>query len=331
MTAVITAVFAVFSFPRFSGVARHRNAIAALLVLIVAVDAVKLSKHYIKEMPRSYIAANPLTDFLKANLGDQRVALLSQDGINNIWITYLLPYNGIPTFNFTDMPRMSNDYKTLLSAGQRDPLGMWRFSAVKYLLAPAAAEQQLANAGCRKVFTYGLNGAGAGGFKVVAHPSGSLAVYELNGALPRYALFAGSVKGTGEQAVAGMSNHSRVVLPEDSTLPVLDGAGLTGSVEVLSARAGKARLRVKSDAPVILRSADRYDRDWKAKIDGKTTAVERVDLLCQGVSVPAGDHEVVLRYAPSRLYFNLQLLACAVMVAALVGVWRQRKAGDAAD
>jgi hypothetical protein len=331
MTAMLTAVFAVFSFRRFAAVTRYRNAIAALLVLIVAADAIKLSKHYIKEMPRSYIQANALTDFAAKNLGDQRVALLSQEGINNIWITYLMPYNRIPAFNFTDMPRMSSDYKTLLAAGQRDPLGMWRFSAVKYLLAPAAAEKQLADAGCRKVFTYGLNGTGDGGFNVVAHPSGTLAVYELNGALPRYALFAGSIKGTDEQAVAGMSSRSRVVLPQDSTLPELDGTGLTGSVEVLSRRAGKVRLNVTADVPVILRSADRYDKDWQAKIDGNKTAVERVDLLCQGVSVPAGSHEVVLRYAPSRFFFNLQLLGCAILIAALIVVWRRRNKGDVAD
>ena len=68
MAAVVTALFALFSFPRFGKLLRYKKWIAAGLVLIVAADAVKLSKHYVKEMPRSYIEANALTDFLKKDL-----------------------------------------------------------------------------------------------------------------------------------------------------------------------------------------------------------------------------------------------------------------------
>ena len=59
--------------------------------------------------------------------------------------------------------------------------------------------------------------------------------------------------------------------------------------------------------------------------------MERVDLLCQGVSVPAGINEVVLRYAPSRFYFNLQLLGCATLIAALIVTWRRSNNGDVAN
>jgi hypothetical protein len=303
-----------------------------LVVLVVAVDAIKLSKHYIKEMPRSYIAANPLTDFLKTNLGNQRVALLSQDGINNIWITYLLPYNGIPCFNFTDMPRMANDYKAFLEAGQRNPLNMWRLSSVKYLLGPATMENQLAAAGCRKVFTYGLSDSGHGEFKVVEHPNGPFAVYELPGNLPRYALFAGSQNVPEQQLLpATLATPNQVHLPEASSLPALAGDGQVGSVKVLSYRAGKVRLKIETNVPAILRAADKYDPDWQATIDGKRVAVEPVDYLFLGVSVPAGGREVVMRYAPSRLYFYLQCMGMVLLLGALVFVAVQRKGGDAAD
>jgi len=331
MTASLAAAFAVFGFRKLEKVRRFGSWIAVALVLIVAVDAVKLSKHYVKEMPRSYIKANALTDFLKADIGRQRVAFISQQGINNIWITYLMPYNRIPTFNFTDMPRMATEYKALLTAGQKDTLNMWRFSAVKYVMAPSGAEQQLAAANCKKVFSYGLADAGHGEFNVVPHANGQLAVYELLGALPRYALFAGAKKGTDEQALSGMADFSMVVLPEDSPLPELDGAGQAGSVDILSYRDGKVKLRVRTQVPAILRCADRFDAAWKATIDGKKADVERVDFLCQGVYIPEGEHEVVMRYAPSRHFFHMQCIGYLILLGSLIVASRQKKDPHAED
>ena len=332
MAFIVLVVFALFTFRKFVAFFRYRNIIGALLVLVVAADVVKLSKHYVKEMPRSYIEANVLTGFLKANLGEQRVALLSQDGVNNIWITYLFPYNRIPTFNFTDMPRMANDYTEFLSAGQRNPLNMWRFSSVKYLLAPAGMEPQLAPAGCRKVLNYALQGAGNGEFKVVAYPNGPFAVYELQGSLPRFALFAGSEKVADEQVLpSALTDLSKVYLPSDSTLPELTGKGLGGQVEMISSRPGRVKLKVMASAPSILRVAEKYNPDWKAKVDGKAVIVERVDYLCQGVFIPAGEHEVALRYAPGRLYFYLQCSGMVLLLGALVMGLHQRNRGDVAD
>lgn len=331
MTAVVTAVFALFSFQRFSAVARHRNVVAALVVLVIAVDAVKLSKHYLKEMPRSYIEANALTDFLKTNIGLQRVALLSQQGINNIWITYLLPYNRIPSFNFDQMPRMANDYKALLTAGQRDPLTMWRFSAVTYIMAPSNAEKQLATAGCKKAFAYGIADAGNGEIKILPGASGPLAVYELLNTLPRYALFAGSKKGSDDHALASMSDFSRIIIPDDSTLPELNGAGQSGSVEVVSYRAGKVKLHISTEVPSILRCAERYDPRWRASLDGKRVDVSRVDFLCQGVYIPAGDHVVIIEYTPSHLFFFMQCVGYLILSASLVVIILRRKGGYVAD
>jgi len=332
MLAALTGVLAVFTFQRFSALARHRGVIAALLVLVVAVDAIKLSKHYIKEMPRSYIASNALTRFLEDNLGEDRVAFLSQQGIDNVWITYLMPYNNIPTFNFTNMPRMANDYKDFLEAGQRNPVNMWRRAAVKYLLGPTTAEKQLYSAGCRKVFSYGLDDAGHGEFRLVQHPDGPFSVYELQGSLPRYALFAASRKVQKQHLLSEvLTNVNEVYLPESSSLPVLIGEGQVGSINVLSYRPGKVRLRVSTEVPAILRAADKFNPDWRATVDGKRVAVEPVDFICQGVAIPVGSHEVVLRYAPNRLYFCLQCLGMALLLGAFTFVVLRRKGGHVAD
>jgi hypothetical protein len=312
MAAVVTAVFALFSFDKLRQALRFRNWIAAGLVLIVAADAVKLSKHYVKEMPRSYIEANALTNFIQKDLGHQRVALVSQQGIYSIWTTYLLPYNRIPTFNFSDMPRMATDYQTFLEAGQRNPLNMWRFSAVKYLLGPSSIEQQLAGQ-ARKVFSYDLApGAKSGEFKVVPSLKGEHAVFELLNTSPRYAVTAPLEPLPDEQALASVNRLPR---PQ------------AGSAEVLSYRPGKVKLRVTAVAPAMLRVAEKWDADWKASVDGNPAEVQRVDFICQGVSVPAGEHEVILRYAPSRLFFYMQCTGYVILFVSL-GVLMVRRKGE---
>ncbi|MBN2783992.1 MAG: hypothetical protein JXR25_04135, partial [Pontiellaceae bacterium] len=332
MAFISTGITALFCFRLFEKAKSFGAVTAAVILLIVAGDAVQLSKKYIKKMPRSYIASNALTDFLDKNLSGRRVAFLSQQGIDNIWITYLMPYNRIPCFNFTDMPRIANDYKAFLEIGQRNPLNMWRLSSVKYLLGPATLEEQLSEAGCRKVFAYGLSDAGQGEFKVVPHANGPFAVYELQGSLPRYALFAGSRKFPEAQLLpATLSNLNEVCLPEASSLPVLSGSGATGSIEVLSSRAGKVRLKVNANAPAILRASEKYDPDWTASLDGENVAVEPVDFLFQGIFIPTGEHEVVLRYAPSRFYFCLQCIGMLLMVGAVVWVVVRRKGVHVAD
>ncbi|MGE4488599.1 MAG: hypothetical protein AB7E95_03530 [Kiritimatiellales bacterium] len=330
MAAAVAAVFAIFVFSMFEKVLRFKNFIAAGLVLLVAGDALALARHYVLPMPRSYIEANPLTDFLKRNLGHQRVALLSQQGIFGLWTTYLLPYNKISMFNFSDMPRMANDYQAFLTAGQNDPLSMWRFSAVKYLLAPSSVEKQLVPANCRKGFCFDVIPAENGGYRIVPDMKGPYSVFELLETLPRYALFAGSRKRTDGQALGLLSDLSTVILPPESTLPELSGTGQTGKVEVLSYRPGKVTLSVKSEVPAVLRCAEKYDADWKASVDGVPVAVGRVDYLCQGVAVPAGAHTVKLWYAPSRLFFYMQCAGYLVLCGTAVMVWR-RKDGHGSD
>ena len=325
MAAVVATVFAIFSFPVFACPERSRwgkllhfkNWLAVVLVLIVAVDAVKLSKHYLKEMPRSYIEANALTDFLQKDLGTQRVALLSQQGICGIWTTYLLPYNRIPTFNFSDMPRMATDYKAFLEAGHRNPLNMWRFSAVKYLLGPVAAEKQLAGQ-ARKVFSYDLaSGTKPGEFRVVPSIKGQHAVFELLNTSPRYSVIAPVEPASDEQALVTVGRLPR---PQ------------TGTAEVISYRPGKVTIQVTADAPATLRIAEKWDADWKATVDGESADVQRLDYICQGVALPPGEHEVTLHYAPSKHFFYMQCVGYLVLFVSLcVLVMRRKGEGNVAD
>ena len=307
MAAFTAAVFAVFAFPRFERVLRFRNWIAAGLVLLISADVLVLSKHYIQPMPGSYIQANALTDFLKKNLGTERVALPTQQGLYNIWLTYLLPYNQIPAFNFSQMPRMPEDYKNFLTAGSKNPLRMWRFSSVKYLLGPASVEQQLPAGQVKKVFAYNLAAAPDNEFQMLADPKGAHAVFELLDTVPRYTLVSGFKPDSDEQVFARMAGNG----------PLLNGQVIPGAVEVVRYRPGRVELKTRSDAPAMLRVAERWDPDWKAEVDGRPAEIQRIDYLCQGVTLPAGLHTITLSYSPSRLFFYMQCAGCLAFLLAL--------------
>lgn len=307
MATLIVIVFAIFTLKPFAGLRTKANWIAAAIALVIAGDALMLSRHYVQSMPRSYIQANELTRFLKDNLGTQRVALLTQESLYNIWLTYLLPFNHIPTFNFAQMPRMPVDYKNFLSAASKDPLRMWRFSAVKYLLGPSSFEKQFPPNQVRKVFAYSLEAAPNNEFYLLPNPKGDHAVFELMASLPRYVLLADTGTQTDEQAIARIA---------DSSQPLLRGQGSTGSVELINYRPGKVVLKTNADVPTTLRVAERWDPDWKAIVDGIEAKVNRIDYLCQGVSLTPGKHEVKLIYSPSCLFLYLQIAGVVTLLIA---------------
>ncbi len=327
MALVVAVVFAFFGFPRFAKLHRFKNWVAALLILLVAGDAVRLSKHYVREMPKSYVAANPLTDFLKQNLGYGRVAIVQEQGIFGIFKTYTLPYNGIDVFNPGDLSRMPTDYQAFLKAAQRDPLALWEFSGVKYLLAPAALEQQVPPARVGKVFSFGVRPLSDGGFALQTDARGPYAVFELKNALPRYALFAGSRKMSDEESLRQIGDLTEVSLSADSGFQELSGNGMTGSVRVKDYHPGRVVLSVDAVSNAVLRCAERYTSDWKARLDGQSVPVEPVDYLCQGVFIPTGDHEVELYYDASKGVLHAQFAGYLVLVAALVWSFRRTATG----
>ncbi|MCU0856953.1 MAG: YfhO family protein [Pontiellaceae bacterium] len=314
MALAAAAVFALFTFQKLAGAVRYKTAIAAALVLLVAGDALLLARHYIQPMPSGYVQANALTDYLKKNLGTGRVALLTQESIYNVWVGFLLPYNQIDTFNFAQMPRMPEDYKNFLSAGSKNPFRMWRFSSVKYLLGPAAFEKQLPPGQVQKVFAYDLAPAEQDGFRLVANPNGAHAVFELLDSVPRYTLLTGFQTAADDQALARLGG----------TGPLLNGTP-AGTVETVQSRPGYVSLKTQSGEPAMLRVAERWDADWKAKVDGQPAPIRRIDYLCMGVELPAGDHEVTLCYSPSRFFFYMQCAGCLILLSALTAtIPRQR-------
>jgi len=294
-----------------------RETIKWALILLIAGDALWLSRHYITTMPKSFIEENEIVKILKKNMGYQRVALVTQQGFYNAWLTYLFPYHNIKTINVTQMPRMAQNYKNFLQAVGKNPVRYWQLSAVGYVLAPAQIVQQIKNDPALKdafdvIYSYDVISDEHGGMLVVSGTPtqpGQHVVLRFKRESPRYALMAGWMKTSDKEALKNFGSDSfplfrkLMIAPEDADgLPESSGAGIAGKISVMEYRFGRVKLHVSTDQPAILRVSEKYDADWKATVDGKSVPMRRVDYIFQGVFIEPGEHEVVLIYTQSSTW-----------------------------
>ncbi|MEI8120595.1 MAG: hypothetical protein WCI20_00980 [bacterium] len=312
--------------------------VAWLLVLLVAGDAWLLSRHYVKTMPLSSLDENPVISLLKKDMPVHRVALVSQDGFYNWWLTYMFPYHNIQAVNVTQMPRMPEDYKKFLSAVTRNPVRYWQLAAVGYVLAPVQVWDQLRkDPVVRDVFeltySYNVGQAEAGVSVIPASPvkPGQHVVLRFRNPGPRYALIAGWESCSDAETLQRLATPTRtpfgrtLLAPECATnVPPLTGEGVMGKVELLNYRSGLFHLKTTSDQPAILRVSEKYDKDWVVRLDGNSAPLLRVDYIFQGVYVPAGAHDVELTYSPSKWPLKIQVFGMLICLGAGIGLLIER-------
>jgi hypothetical protein len=77
-------------------------------------------------------------------------------------------------------------------------------------------------------------------------------------------------------------------------------------------------LRSQTSADALLVLADAHHRGWTAELDGARTDIFAVNLFSRGVFVPAGAHEVIMRFSAPGLFTGavISLLALVALIAA---------------
>ncbi len=298
-----------------------RISLTVLLLSVMAIDAFLMSRHYIHRVDvASQVGENAVFTFLKRNLGQQRIYCVD-DGSYNPWLSLHFPFQGIPAFNITAMPRMTTDYSVILKTLGNSPLRLWSLSSVRYILAPAQAwaqikkDPELASV-LKPVFGFNasISSHGLAVTQVLSPEISNQLILENKEALPRYSLFGNWRVAGDQQALAimksrGFDFHKEVlVAPEFSALlpPLQTDVAGPGAVRVLFSRANKVELEIDTKRPAILLGVTRYDKGWKAWLNGEHVPVLRCNYLCQGVVVPAGKHNLRLQYRSSFLPLYLQ-------------------------
>jgi uncharacterized membrane protein YfhO len=85
------------------------------------------------------------------------------------------------------------------------------------------------------------------------------------------------------------------------------------------------RYAVEADGPGYLVMRDSYARGWRAYVDGRAAPVRRANGKHRAVALPAGAHEVTLRYAPPGLWPGMALTLAAAL--ALAWLWAKAAPG----
>jgi hypothetical protein len=115
-----------------------------------------------------------------------------------------------------------------------------------------------------------------------------------------------------------------VILADDTTTQSTGLAGDRGghgTARITSYQPDDVQVHTSADGNAWLVLSDTYYPGWTATVDGEPATVLRGDVLFRVVPVPAGEHDVELRFEPGSLKVGLAIsLACCVCVLIALGV-----------
>ena len=169
----------------------------------------------------------------------------------------------------------------------------------------------------------------------LAYSGADARVYRNPNALPRAFLVTRQRTVRGAEAALAATTDA-TFRPRDVAITERPVPGLPQADSVARRPAGRARLTeygreravvsATAASPSLLVLTDVRFPGWKATVDGKPTAIERVDYLLRGVVVPAGAHRVEFRYEPVgwRVGWIVSGLATLVVGATALFGWRRR-------
>ena len=86
------------------------------------------------------------------------------------------------------------------------------------------------------------------------------------------------------------------------------------------------RAKVEAAQPALVRIAAPYFPGWRAEIDGRAVPIVPVDVALMGLVVPAGNHELVVRYRSNRFAAGLAISIVGWLMALGGLVWGFRRA-----
>jgi hypothetical protein len=110
-------------------------------------------------------------------------------------------------------------------------------------------------------------------------------------------------------------SRTALLLPRDARAATLVAPtrGSPGAVELARLSPERMRAQVNANTAAILEVGEHYDAGWSAQVDGKPAVTVAVDGAIAGVVVPAGRHEVELRFRPTGFIAGISVAILAVM------------------
>ena len=70
-----------------------------------------------------------------------------------------------------------------------------------------------------------------------------------------------------------------------------------------------------------------YDEGWTAYVDGEKAELVRANIGFMGVELPAGDHEIELKYWPPGMTVGIMSSGVGIVWAVMLVLWQRKKRG----
>jgi hypothetical protein len=311
-------------------------------------------------------ASNPVIDLLREKPYEHRVALLPfnpppQLGLFNQlydieWKQQIFQYYNIQSLDVIMMPRAPVDYigfETALffdrtSNSVHKITRRWELTNTRYLLGAAGfldvLNEQIdpgrhrfrIDARFDITAKPGIsNPTGLDELTAEIKPDGQYALFEFTGALPRAKLYSNWQIITNDQvtltnlASASFDPH-QTVLVADPSVPAPQAAANAPAqppVEFVSYAPKRIVLQAKPTTAAVLLLNDKYDENWKVRVDGKPAPLLRCNYLMRGVYLQPGTHTVEFRFQPpiGTLYVSMAAVGVGVCLLGYLGFARKKE------
>jgi hypothetical protein len=269
--------------------------------------------------------------------------LLMSEIYRREWLQHQFLYYNIQALDVVQMSRVPEDlaaFRNALRADSRAGLAhsvirYWQLTNTRYLLGAADArkllDQSLDSTKDRFKILRRFSLLPKHGIsqpdelaELTAVPSddGPLALFEFTGALPRAKLYSTWQANTNDEAILKQLDSSSFD-PQNSvfvsgTLPAPTESGTnpnSGTVEFVSYAPKLLRLQSDAISPCVLLLNDRFNPDWKVRVDGKPERLLRCNFLMRGVLLSPGRHAIEFEFRSSfrPLFLSLGTLTLALL------------------
>jgi hypothetical protein len=305
-----------------------RKCVPFALLGLLAMDGLLLGRHYLQPADTRFLKSNALSDFLKQDLGSDRVAVLETSGLYNFYLTQLFPARHIPFADVAAAPRLHREYQDYFDAIGQNRLRVWQEFGVKYVLVSREMKEgihrnpDLARL-LPEVYAYDLAEHPQRGLFIQPHSAGQQVVLEM--ALPseRFKLLSAWTPASSEEYLASVVEGAPALQIARVQEDIAAGSheGSPGEISGILQTHQGFLLQVRVESPeAYLRIADRHQPNLRATVDGTPQSLLRTDHLATGLLLPGGQHEIELRVAAASVGHWAQWLGLLVCAGTLISV-----------
>jgi len=297
-------------------------------------------------------ASDPILDYLRKEPFEHRVTILPFREVQatllnkfyrSVWLQQQFPFYNIQSLNVVQLARAPADLAAFQEAVNAQGLAsitnaprFWELTNTRFIIGPADNLGLLNDQvdpprrRFRVVERFDLeakpgilNPILVQEFRAVPATNGACALFEFTGALPRARLYSNwqivpDFQSALAQVLEGPFDPENTVLVTGGlpAAPSLAGVDQNDG-EVQFVNYSPKDILLKCDAPSgsVLLLNDRFDPNWKVRVDGKEAPLLRCNCIMRGVFLVPGPHQVEFYFRPPvwPLYVSLTAFGLAMV------------------